>query len=137
MSVKENTITLVDRQGAHGVVRVEYAQKLEDQLNRAKGLLKELAIHLVPPPGVSMLDIIKGYAFDSRVLDLIKEYDLCVLHNPGAKAKERDGEWSVQTDNYSELFTRATLEEAVEACVNRIETTRPTVYVDALLTKKD
>lgn len=135
--VSELKFSILDRVGHVEVVELKHVLQLEAELQKAKDVLKEIAIRLLPEPGQSLIAALDEVLVDANVAGMIEHHGLCIVHH-GAKGKvEKGQEWAVQTDDYSEMFERSTLAEAVKACTDRVTKKMPTAYVDSLLTKKE
>jgi hypothetical protein len=135
--VSELKFTIQDRIGQVEVVELKHVLELERQLNVAKEMIRAAALKLLPEPGTSILDVIDDIMIDANTLDSIDRYGLCVSHARLQGKIDKGEEWTVQTDDYSELFSGPNLEDVVKKCVDRIQKKLGDSFVNALLTKKD
>lgn len=129
--------TLTDRTGTFTVVSSDWAGKMEVQLGDATRFLQHVASVLGCGANDSILDQLSKMVADANLAQDIKNFSLRVAHNRSKAAKEKGQEWAVGSNDYSELFERPTLEEAVKVCVEKLRKKEITDCVQNNLTKKE
>lgn len=96
------------------VVDAIFATALEANLNRAKALLKEIAIKLECDHDDHILELLTDRIEEADLMGEIKRFNLCVSY------AQKSMTWTVQTNDYSELFSSPSLGEAVTNCVKKL-----------------